>query len=41
MNKNNQKEILQAALINLLAINQIMSRLIRILDEIVNEDDSR
>jgi len=41
MNKNNRKETLQAALINLITINQIMSRLIRILDEIVNEDDSR
>ena len=35
---NQQKKALQAALINLLAINQLMSRLIRIIDEILNEE---
>ncbi len=40
MFKDSKKEALQAALINLLVINQIMSRLIGILDEIVNEEDS-
>ncbi len=39
MFKDSKKEALQAALINLLVINQIMSRLIGILDEIVNEEE--
>jgi hypothetical protein len=33
------KELFQAALMNLLAINQLMSRLIKILDKILNEHD--
>jgi hypothetical protein len=39
MNKDNRKETLQTTLMNLLAINIIMSRLIRILDEMINEEE--
>jgi hypothetical protein len=39
MHKDNKKKALQAALINLLVINQIMTRLVRLIDQILNEDN--
>ncbi len=36
---NNKKKALQAALINLIAVNQLMIRLIRTIDSILNEDE--
>jgi hypothetical protein len=39
MYKNNKKEAIKAALINLLVINQIMSRLIGMLDEVIDEEE--
>jgi len=33
------KILFQAVLLNLLALNQIISRLIKMLDKILNEDD--